>query len=99
EKPNIMAMILIVAIAVMRIQRVAIKLNILFRIARPQPRLLHRAIRLHAASRTLHVLGPVVPVVRDGADYLIFWNSLHGGRKILREPVLRCDGPRARSGK
>jgi len=55
----------------------------------PRPRFLYRAIRLYACQPALFTVlrSSSVPVSFAMAQMIfIFWNSLHGDRKILREP-------------
>ena len=91
EKPDIVAEVIVVAIAEVRVERVAVKINVFFGIARPDPGFLHGNTFVRQSRRQFAFfwpLDPVVSIVADGADELLFRNHLHGGLKVGREPVL-----------
>ena len=78
EKPDVMAAIVVVAIAEMRIQSVVVVLDIFFGIARTDPGFLHGDAVVGGAWRQLAflvALDPVVAVVADGANQLLSWGS------------------------
>src|SRR5208337_4655438 len=102
EKPDIVAEVIVVAVAEMRVKRIAVEINVFFGIARPDPGFLHGNALVSQSRRKLAFLGPldpVVPVVADGTDELLFRNLLDRGFQVRREPVLRSDRTRGSAGK
>ena len=88
QEPDIMAVVLIVAVAVVRVESIGVELDVFFRITGAEPRFLDGTVRFDAASRALDVFRPVVTVVSDGADDFVFGNFLHCLGKIAGKPVL-----------
>ena len=102
EKPDIVAEVIVVAIAEVRVERVAVKIDVFFGIARPDPGLLHGNALVGLSGRKLaffRALDPVVSVVADGADELLFRNLLERRLKVVEEPILRGDGAGRSAGK
>ena len=89
-----MPQVLLVEIAKVWIQAVAIEVDIFFRIARTQPGVLHRDVFVGDARRQfaflfLWLFNPIVSIVADRADELFFGNDLHRGLHVRRKPLLR----------
>ena len=97
-----MPQILLVQVAEVRIERVAIEVDVFFGIARAQPRVLHGNVLVCHSGRQLSVLRllhPVIPVIADGADELFLRDLFLGGLDVGDEPILRRHRSRRSIGK
>src|SRR5208282_4495827 len=104
QKPDIVAEVIVVLVAEMRVKCVAVKINVLLGIARSDPGFLHGNALVGLSRRQFAffcfwLLHPVVPVVANGANELFFWNLLDRRLKVVREPILGRDRARGSAGK
>src|SRR5438876_902407 len=91
EEPDVMAVIVLIAIAEMWIQAVAVEIYIFLGIARRQPGFLHGDGLVDLSRWKLafvRLLAPVVAVVRDGANQFVQRDHLLCVYQICGEPIL-----------
>src|SRR3984893_9138232 len=102
QEPDIVAKVIVVEVAEVRVERVAVKINVFFGIARSDPGFLHGNALVGQSRRQFAFfwpLDPVVSIVADGANKLLFRNLFDGGIKVVEEHILRSDGAGGSAGK
>src|SRR5258708_6603827 len=87
QEPDVVAEVIVVTVAEVRVERIAVKINVFFGIARSDPGFLHGNALVPHSGRQLAFLcfwpiDPVISIIADGADELFFRNHLHGGLKV-----------------
>ena len=86
-------MVVLVVIRIVRVERVAIKLDVRLRFLDVQQRFLDAEL-LCRCILLLGSLGPVVSIIRDSDDDLLRGNIVEYLTQIFNEPVLCRDGAR-----
>src|SRR5581483_8618775 len=101
QKPDVVLKIILVQVAEVRVQRVAVIFDILFRVSRRQPRFLDGNGRVFGSRRQLaffRSLELIVAVVVNGTDQLLLGNGFLRDFDVLGKSVLRGHGSRSAVG-